>query len=176
MRPQQRKALVAKLPRRQVRLAHHGVLLVPRHIQRIDIEDGGNAGTHGWQVRYRGQTKLFSDGKNGGRHSPRRALREAISHLTSIYAGATSRLMKREHADKRNPVGIPGVRIVTRKKASRQIAETFVEISPLVHGRAAIRLYVGTENTVNKTRVAAAIKQARVIRENLVREALRSRV
>ncbi len=149
--------------------------MVPRHIQRIDIDDEGNAGTHGWQVRYRGQTKLFSDGKNGGVRSPRRALREAIGYLSSIYEGASSRLMTREHADKRNPVGIPGVRIVTRRKASRQIAETFVEISPLVHGRAAIRLYVGTENTVNKSRVAAAIRRARAIRAGLVREALRAR-
>lgn len=175
MRLELRKSLVAKLPRRQVRLAKHGVFQVPRHIQRIDIDDPGNAGTHGWQVRYKGQTRLFSDGKNGGTRSPRRALRQAIEFLTSIYEGASSRLMTREHADKRNPVGIPGVRVVTRKKASRQIAETFVEISPLTHGRAAIRLYVGTENTVTKTRISAAIRRARAIREALVKQALRQR-
>jgi hypothetical protein len=101
-------------------------------------------------------------------------LKDATAFLASIYEGASTRIMTREHADKRNPVGIPGVRIVTRKKASRQIAETFVEVSPLEHGRAAVRLYVGTENTVTKARINAALKRAREIRRSLVEKALRA--
>ena len=50
---------------------------VPRHINRIDSDS-----THGWQVRYAGRSKLFSDGKHGGWSG---ALEVAKNHLRSVF-------------------------------------------------------------------------------------------
>ena len=65
---------------------------VVQHIVRIDIDDPGNVGTHGWQVRYKKTSKLFSDSTKRTRRSPTASLAKAVCYLSEIYSGPRIRL------------------------------------------------------------------------------------
>lgn len=157
------------LPVRQVTIPGWGVLSVPRHIQRIDIDDPGKAGTHGWQVRYRGQTKFFSDARGKDLRNPYQSLRDAQAHLNAIYEGPIPKTRKVARGDKDGQLP-PGVQIKWRRRRDKQFREMYVEVSPPKRGVSPIRFYVGTENTVNNARLGEGIKKALVERDRLVKE------
>lgn len=145
---------------------HVGTLRVPRHIVRIDIDDGG-AGTHGWQVRFRKPSRFFSDSyldSRGRRRlgSPKASLARATEYLRTIYR-PKPRKPRPEHRDKAHPTGMAGVRVAWNRRPGRKFAECIVR-ADRVDGKPLATFYVGTENTVTKYRLAQAIKNARARR------------
>lgn len=156
------------IPLRRVNVPAWGDMMVPRHIVRIDIDDPGRAGTHGWQVRYQKPSVFFSDAKNGKRRSPRTSLRAAIDCLLAIYRGPRRGVHRSERIRKRHPTGVPGVAFVRRRRPDRGFTEYLVRIQLGRHRQAGSvrrQIYLGTENTVSDARVRAALKKARGIRE-----------
>lgn len=147
---------------------------VPRHIVRIDIDDPGKAGTHGWQVRYRRPWRFFGDTVNRTRRSPAAALAEAIDFLVGIYEGPRNLLRNTPTRRKQNPIQEAGLRLVVRRKATRNMTEYYVEAVPPARSRNPRRFYVGTERTLTAERLEAAMEKARQARREMVDEHLRS--
>ncbi len=156
-------ASIKLLPRRKVRVRGFGLFQVPRHIQRIDIDEPGKAGTHGWQVRWDG-TKFFSDAATGKRE-PTASLARSERYLRSIYTGPRPRLRETEHKDKKHRTGIAGVQLAYRRRKDRQIAEVYLRVNPPTQGGVPHSIYVGTENTITQARMRLALKKARAMRD-----------
>ncbi len=156
-------ASIKLLPRRKVRVRGFGLFQVPRHIQRIDIDEPGKAGTHGWQVRWDG-TKFFSDAAEGKRDAAG-SLARSERYLQSIYTGPRPRLRETEHKDKKHRTGIAGVQLAHRRRKDRQIAEVYLRVNPPMQGGVPRSIYVGTENTITQARMRAALKKARAMRD-----------
>jgi len=165
-------ASISNLPRRSVTVRGFGAFEVPRHIQRIDIDDEGKAGTHGWQVRWNG-TKFFGDASNGKR-DPTRALARAERHLRAIYDGPKPRLRDKEHKDKKHRTGLAGVQLAYRRRRNRNIAEVYLRVNPLSPGGTPRSVYVGTENTVTQARLREALRRARAMRDEMRAEYIAS--
>lgn len=145
---------------RTVEVPGHGTFEVPEHVSRVDSfkrgRGGQAAGWHGWQVRWPGFNKFFSDAQQGGCEA---ALLGAIRYVERHYPG------KRSQCD---PAA--GVRLVERRKASRQVAEFYIEVSHPMKGKAARRLYVGTATTVTPGRIRQKMAEGKRLRRELVRE------
>ncbi len=156
-------ASIRLLPKRAVRVRGFGMFQVPRHIQRIEIDEPGKAGTHGWQVRWDG-TKFFSDAA-AGKREPKAALARAEKYLRSIYTGPRPRLRETEHKDKKHRTGIAGVQLAYRRRKNRQIAEVYLRVNPPTQGGVPHSIYVGTENTITQVRMRLALKKARAMRD-----------
>ncbi|MES2207269.1 MAG: hypothetical protein V4525_10820 [Pseudomonadota bacterium] len=148
-----------KLKVREVQVEGSGVLNVPTHVTRIDIE---KTNTHGWQVRFEKPSTFFSDTAYGGAVE---SLQEAISFLASIYY---PKLVKRptvENKNKKIPLGIRGVRLVKMKKKNRNTEELYAEAIPMRRGMSAKRFYIGTSNTATPERMEEAISKAKKCRQ-----------
>lgn len=135
---------------------------VPRYISRVDINTPFKAGTHGWQVRYKGQSKFFSDVHYGRKRigSPAASLEAATIYLGSIFEGPP--LLFREKplkhkADKSLPVGVR-----ERRKVSigRKVTEILFEVSAVSNRHPSKLFYVGTENTLTPQRYQTALHEA----------------
>lgn len=146
------------------------VFLVPRHIVRIDIDEPGKVGTHGWQVRYRKQTKLFSDAKGYIRKNLSESLLDATNHLASIYKGRKSQTKTESPVRKENEIKEVGIRLIRRKHSSKNFEETYIEVSAIEKGKAPKRFYVGTSNTVTPERISEKLIEAKAHRKQIVAE------
>lgn len=58
--------------------------VVAKFVVRVDIDEPGRVGTHGWQVRYSKPSKFFNDSRSGDSRNPERSLEEAHAYLRSI--------------------------------------------------------------------------------------------
>lgn len=151
-------------------------LCVPRYVVRIDIDDPGQAGTHGWQVRHGPRPwRFFTDGWVDMPRPPQRSLEEATAYLARIYEGAPTRIRKKPLSTKVNPIKDVGIRLATYCPRGRNVAQYFIEVSNIGPGTSPKRIYVGTENTVTQRRIQAALKRARQIRAEQVQNLQRQR-
>lgn len=159
------------LPRRICSVPGHGEYEVCQHIIRIDINRGGKRSTRGWQVRYRGHTKMFSDFA----HPPEQSLQQAIAHLAERYEGPTVMQQKADHVDKHVKLGKPGLRIVLAPKAGRRGMQVYVEVSHPLRGHSPRRLYAGMEGKVSEEKLDALIEQGVQLRRRWREEVLAER-
>lgn len=152
-----------------------GIFEIPRYITRVDVDELGLAGTHGWQVRYVKPSTFFSDAIDGKRASPRQSLARAKRYLAAIYNGPKVQIRTTPTKRKKNPIQEAGIRLVERKMAHKTVKDIYVEAVPPSHSIAPKRVYVGTERTATPERLEAAILVARAIRADMVKKHLESR-
>lgn len=156
------------MERRIVEIFTGKVFKVPSHIVRLDHE-----ATHGWQVRYGKPWKMFSDHTNDG-SGARRSLAEAIDELakrvkrlpaptglrTAVSVNKTSGL----------PVGISGPKLRQREGKGTAYCE-FQVTFPVVGSKSKnTHVYIGTQNTVTKEKVEAALAKAIALRNKHVKK------
>lgn len=146
------------------------VFVIPMHIVRIDIDSFGRAGTHGWQVRYRGRSKFFSDRSYGQRRlgSPRMALDAATQYLISIYRGPSLGFMTKQREFKADKSLGAGLRIASKISRRKKVREFFVEASALSEKFGPKRFYFGTENTVTEEKKLVAVEKANAYRRKCI--------
>jgi len=163
-------SLPSGLPCRDVQVpGWAGVFRVPRHVVRIDINEQGKAGTHGWQVRYGPRPwRHYSDSQGSKLRSPSVSLEDATTHLVSIYAGPASRVRATPTKRKANPIQEAGIRLVERQRKNRNIKEIYIEAVSPVRGASARRFYVGTQVTATDCRMQRALLKARQARAEMV--------
>lgn len=149
------------------------VFKVPRHIVRIDIFQPGRAGTHGWQVRYKGATRMFSDTHYGQASggSPSKALKAAIVHLANIYAGPVFKVRANGARSKSNPELESGIRESWQIKRGRN-PQLYIEATSPTDGVVARRFYVGSTSTITPARYESALQRARDKRAQFVQDHL----
>lgn len=134
---------------------------VPQGIQRID-----HLSTHGWQLRYSGATKLFSDGEHGGSaESLAKATRELLKRIARLPA--PSGLQREPSGNKTNdlPVGISGPMLRHRPGGKSRYCVLSVAVPRYGQKPRRISVYIGTENTYTEQRYQAALAKALVLRE-----------
>ncbi len=151
---------------------------VPRYISRVDIDEQGLAGTHGWQVRYdREHSKFFSDSTHGKRHTPRASLDGAIEYLAGIYRGPRSRL-RRTPTCRKTPGLIQdhGIRMVEMIVRKDKVPQYYVEVMAPTRRFNPKRYYVGTVNTITPERIERALVKARKQRKVMEQEYLKQLV
>lgn len=147
-----------------------GIFEVPRYIVRVDIDEFGRAGTHGWQVRYDKPWVFFGDTAGGKRRSPRVSLAAARRHLASCYKGPPTLIRTTPTRRKDNLIQEAGLRLVERRRRGRTVSEFYIEaVSPSAR-IASRRVYVGTERTLSAERIADGLRKARVLRAQMVAE------
>lgn len=134
---------------------------VPQGIQRID-----HLSTHGWQLRYSGGTKLFSDNEYGGSGG---ALAAASSELLRRIARlpAPSGLQREPNYSKTSqlPVGISGPLLRTRARSQARYCVLSVAIPRFGQKPRRASVYIGSENTYTEQRYEAALAKALVLRD-----------
>lgn len=141
----------------------------PRHVVRIDVNEPGKAGTHGWQVRYGPRPwRFFGDSRGANLRSPHQSLAEARRHLTEIYDGPQPRVRTTVTRRKRNPPDEPGIRLVEKPRRGGGMVEVYVEAVPPSRAFSPRRFYVGTKNTLTPERMELAKAKARLAREFMV--------
>lgn len=170
LRPQPRGNAIRRvedIPERSVLVPGHAVALsVPRYIVRVDKDDPGKAGTHGWQVRFARPSAFFSDSRHRDgldRGSPSLSLDAAKSYLKLTWR-PKSPPARAERTSKAHPTGMSGIRVVWRRRKSKNFAECTVRVDAL-DGKPLANLYVGTENTATEAAIAARIAEGKSIRK-----------
>lgn len=159
---------IARLPVRTVSVAgHRGKLTVPMHIVRIDGKK-----THGWQVRYRGATKMFSDLKLGG---AAKSLDAARRHLEAIYIGPVTRRLG-QRIKGRSQYG-SGISLGSYKRLDRGWTEYRLHVLLPRFGKQPDRqsFYVGTSRDFSDDRLLAALERARRARRSAERAYVKAR-
>lgn len=134
---------------------------VPQGIQRID-----HLSTHGWQLRYQGQTKLFSDGEQGdSAESLRRATTELLRRIARLPA--PSGLQRTPNASKTSqlPVGISGPLLRVRTHGTARYCIFLVSIPRFGDKPRRASVYIGSESTYTPQRYEAALAKAMALRE-----------
>lgn len=149
--------------------------LVVQHIVRIDIDEPGRAGTHGWQVRYKRPSTFFGDVTGPRRRSPSASLANALSFLDLIYTGPKNQLRVTPTRRKKNEIQEAGIRLVVMRKPHKTFDEYYIEAMSPSKSVAAKRTYVGTGNTITLPRVEAAMHRARLLRFEMALEHLAGR-
>ena len=153
------------------------VFHVPRYISRVDVDEIGRYGTHGWQVRYEGKCRFFGDAKGRKTGSPIASLKEATAYLASVYKGPTVRVLATPTIRRETgPIMEAGLRLVRQPlhRRSRLCLEVYVEAMSPVRGISSRRVYVGTEHTegdggtVTPERLEAAVLRAREYRKGMI--------
>jgi hypothetical protein len=145
---------------------------VPASIQRIDTRN-----THGWQIRYgskEDRTKMESDHTNDGSGAAR-SLERAIAelHRRIKKLPAPTGLRTRPNAQKTSdlPTGISGPALRNGNSPGKTPYYCFQVSIPLPTGSNTTKsVYIGTVNTRNDEREAAALEKAIHIREQAVRK------
>ncbi|MBK6616283.1 hypothetical protein [Ottowia sp.] len=135
------------------------------YIVRVDIDDPGCAGTHGWQVRYeRPGTQFFSDSRfdhRGHKGTACDSLYAAKLYLQAIWKGRRPRRLPPESPSKAGHTGMTGVRIVWRER--KGTSQCSIRVDDLT-GKPLANLYVGTTRTATDDRLLAQLAAARRIR------------
>lgn len=152
-----------------------GVFQIPKYIVRVDVDEPGKAGTHGWQVRYQKPSTFFSDAGQNRRGNPSTSLAAAKRYLASIYAGPRTLIRTTPTKRKTNPIQEPGLRLVYVQPKGRTVRHVYVEAVPPGRGMVPKRVYVGTDNTVTPARIEAGKAKARQIRLAMVTAHLRAK-
>lgn len=142
------------------------------YIVRIDIDEPGYTGTHGWQLRYDKPFVFFSDrpAKRRPLGSPATSLKRATTRLKEIYEGHRPRLRDTEFKSKGLHFGVPGLRCYSKKRPTKNLTEWYMELSHPLKSHAAKRIYVGTDNTITLPRIDAAFMLLVDLREAQVAE------
>ena len=140
----------------------------PQHIVRLD-----DRSTHGWQLRY-GVPLRFSDHTKDGSGAS-----AALAFATADLAKRIAKLpapnyLKTKPMDRKTtdlPLGISGP--IEIRRTWKNVAYYNFNVSvPIVGGKSTNKnVYIGTENTMNKERVALALAKAITLRESYVRKA-----
>ena len=156
-----------KLEYREVAVKNNGVFRVSPYLVRIDIDEIGYAGTHGWQVRYQRPWKLFSDSKF---KTPKRALSEAQAFLTQqkghgLYRRAN--LKKVSHHNKKNSLPV-GITKKSEKHWNGTIRFFQVRIPLGFRKHTTKKVYIGTDNTITAKRIKQSLQKAIEIRKKAV--------
>ena len=154
-----------EIPLREVKVAGEWIE-APRHINRIDID---SKKTHGWQVRYRGQSSFFSDIRNKSKDR-RQSLEDAKVYLQNIYKDDLHihkyDFPSQEHKDKELKL-YPGVSGLWRRAPTREMYEFYFQVIVPVYGpnrHRNIKLYACTETTLDKKIVNDRARKAIAIR------------
>jgi len=138
--------------------------MIPMYISRVDINEPGYAGTHGWQVRYfNAKAAFFSDVKGNKRKNVQESLNAATEYLQIHYIGQKCFVKNIKP------------RIVWSLRKGRRVQEARVRISHPMYGKSDICVYVGTENTIDATRITSALLSAMNKRNAAVAEHTRYR-
>ncbi len=144
---------------------HFKTYEVPRYIVRIDIDEPGMTGTHGWQVRYQTETygsRLVSDSKfdcGGRKGTPSDSLHAAKVYLAAIWVGTPRRPLLPENPHrKHHPTGMTGVRVTWRERGGKM--QCHVRVDDL-QGKPLHHMYVGTEPSVSESKLAAKVAEGR---------------
>jgi hypothetical protein len=139
---------------RTVQVPGNGKFQVPTHVFRVD------RGSHGWSVRVivdgARNYQFFSDADHkNAKGSLAAASAYAEIHRPPIRAGARLNTGK-------------GIQLVRLAKKDRSLGDHYVVIPKLQKGLAAHRIYIGNDHTITEARYKEAMKQAKVIRQQLV--------
>lgn len=131
---------------------------VPQGIQRID-----HLSTHGWQLRYCGETKLFSDlpaDQGGSAQALSLATTELLRRIARLPA--PSGLQRSPNASKTNglPVGISGPLLRVRPGSNTRYACLLVSIPRYGDKPRRASIYIGTETTYTTQRFEQALAKA----------------
>lgn len=147
---------------RATKIFSGAIFQVPERIQRIDTDN-----THGWQVRYgRGDepTEMFSDFTNDGSGAEASlelaivALHKRIKELPSP-SGLRTQPMVRKTSEL--PVGVSGPTLRNGNNPRKTPYYCYQVSMPLIAGGSTTKsVYIGTENTSNAEREAAALARA----------------
>lgn len=131
---------------------------VPEGIQRIDTRY-----THGWQLRYGGSTKMFSDFSNdgsGAKVALEKACKELLKRIEKIPA--PTGLQQKPTVTKTSdlPVGISGP--IYRQRQGNRVREANLSVSIPRYGQPPARrsVYIGNDNTYTEERFVAALQKA----------------
>ncbi len=152
------------LPTRIVSLKRYGKLTVPKYITRIDVDDPGKAGTHGWEIRYKEQDIFFSDSKYGDIN---KALKAATEKLYSIYKGPSTYIHKIPRQKKKHDLPV-GIRLIWKKPKNKTFQELYVEVGFPKGKVPAKKLYVGTENTITEEKLLEKLEQGLKLRQQFI--------
>lgn len=136
---------------------------VPQGIQRID-----HLSTHGWQLRYCGETKFFSDlpaEEGGSAAALSRATNELLRRIARLPA--PSGLQREPNASKTSdlPVGISGPLVRSRTGSKTRYCCLLVSIPRFGNKPRRASIYIGSENTYTEDRFRQALAKAIVMRE-----------
>jgi hypothetical protein len=139
---------------------------VPQGIQRID-----HLSTHGWQLRYRGETRLFSDpppNQGGAAKALRLATAELLRRIARLPA--PSGLQRAPNASKTSdmPVGISGPLLRVRPGSNTRYCCLLVSIPRFGDKPRRASIYIGTETTYTPQRFEQAVARAVEMREKAV--------
>jgi hypothetical protein len=131
---------------------------VPECIQRID-----HRFTHGWQLRYGGATKMFSDHTNDG-SGAKSALSLATDELLRRIEKlpAPSGLQRQANVNKTTdlPVGISGPIVRHRKNSAVRDCSLSVSLPRFGQKPRKSTIYIGNENTFTMARYHDAVARA----------------
>lgn len=135
---------------------------VPQGIQRID-----HLSTHGWQLRYCGETKLFSDPppeRGGSAQSLSLATAELLRRIAKLPA--PSGLQRAPNASKTSklPVGISGPLLRIRPGSNTRYCCLLVSIPRFGDKPRRASIYIGTETTYTLERYENALAKAMEMR------------
>lgn len=156
------------LPRRRVTLPNGEQFIVCSNIVRIDINEPGKRGTHGWQLRRGLRTKFYSDvSRVLNTNSALDSLQAAVDALARRYEGPLLLSRHIEIPTKAIKSGFPGIRIISRKRKGRHCLEFWVEVCCPEGKRSPKRFYVGTETTYSDDALQSKIKEAFVYRKTM---------
>lgn len=142
---------------RLVDVPNEGEFEVPTHVSRVDSGDPRPGGWHGWQVRWPGHRRFFTDAAHGGCAA---ALAAACRHRDVAYPGKRSQV---------NPAA--GVHLRFQTKKARNSVEVYAEASSPVRGAPAKRVYAGIlGSTATEDRIQDALRKARGMRMQMIAE------
>ena len=136
---------------------------VPQGIQRIDHQS-----THGWQLRYCGETKLFTDpapDEGGSSQSLSSATVELLRRIARLPA--PSGLQRAPNFSKTSdlPVGISGPLVRSRAGSKTRYCCLLVSIPRFGQKPRRASIYIGTETTYTTQRYEAAVAKAVEMRD-----------
>ncbi len=152
-----------EFPFRETTVPGIGSVKVPRFVSRVDISadtQGRPKHTHGWQVRYKGQNKFFSDVGEGTKGATA-SLKAAETHLASIFTGFEPRFAPRRKSKNVNLVEAY-IRLV--KVSTGGETQHFLEVRPPSKAIAPRRVLVGNDKTATKAKIKTMLPEARAIR------------
>lgn len=144
------------LKRRIVEVPEWGSYEVCEYVARVDI-DRGRVGTHGWQIRYQGQSQYFSDSLRDQPGTPRSSLDKALAGLAAIYQGPQPTVVSRGNTKSGMPAGL---RLLQKRAPGKEVDEFHVEAIHPVRAKESRRFYCGTENTITEERFDKACEEA----------------
>ncbi len=166
-------ASAREFPFRETNVPGIGAVKVPRFVSRVDISadsQGRPKHTHGWQVRYKGQNKFFSDVGDGAKGATA-SLKAAETHLAAIFTGFEPRFAPRRKSKSANLVE-PYIRLV--KVSTGGETKHYLEVRPPSKAIAAKRVLVGNDKTATKAKIKLMLPEARAIRADFEKQHAKS--